>query len=293
MAKFSGKNIEFRTGQKAIFGDGDDSSIYWDDNTTSLVITTTASGVDPIDPGHLVTKRYLEDFVDTTISGVDDFLDLDDTPTTYSGAEGKYLKVVSSAVEFTNIDHGDLIGLEDDDHYLYVPTDGSRGFTSTVSGIFPVEDYHLVTKSYVLSLLGGYSLPPSVSGGAVINSLTQFQFEEVDIEHSTNSRNFQEILSMTVSGIPAGNYRLGWAFSWRQSKSNAEFKARIQIDNTDDTFFFQASPYVDILFWQPVASFQYIPLASGTHTIDLDYCTTSRRSTSFIKDSKIEFWRII
>jgi len=46
-------------------------------------------------------------------------------------------------------DHGLLTGLTDDDHIQYVPTDASRGFTSTVSGIDPTEDYHLATKSYI------------------------------------------------------------------------------------------------------------------------------------------------
>lgn len=72
MAKFSGKNIEFKSGQKAIFGDNDDSSIYWDDNNAELTITTVVSGVDPTEDGHLVTRRYLQDVLlgDTTESGI-------------------------------------------------------------------------------------------------------------------------------------------------------------------------------------------------------------------------------
>jgi len=46
-------------------------------------------------------------------------------------------------------DHGGLTGLIDDDHPQYMPVDGSRGFTSTVSGSVPVQDYHLSTKGYV------------------------------------------------------------------------------------------------------------------------------------------------
>jgi hypothetical protein len=46
-------------------------------------------------------------------------------------------------------DHGALTGLLEDDHPQYILVDGSRGFTSTVSGVYPVEDYHLATKFYV------------------------------------------------------------------------------------------------------------------------------------------------
>jgi len=49
----------------------------------------------------------------------------------------------------TIVDHGNLTGLEDDDHLQYVPTDAARGFTATVSGIDPTLDYHLTTKWYV------------------------------------------------------------------------------------------------------------------------------------------------
>lgn len=71
MAKFTGKNIEFKDLQKAIFGSEDDSAIYWDGD--QLVITTVASGVDPTADGHLITKRYLE----TTTSGIP-YIDEDD-----------------------------------------------------------------------------------------------------------------------------------------------------------------------------------------------------------------------
>lgn len=46
-------------------------------------------------------------------------------------------------------DHGALTGLGDDDHAQYILVDGSRGFTSTVSGTSPIEGYHLATKEYV------------------------------------------------------------------------------------------------------------------------------------------------
>jgi len=51
-------------------------------------------------------------------------------------------------------DHGILIGLLDDDHIQYILVDGSRGFSSTVSGIMPTESSHLVTKEYADTLSG-------------------------------------------------------------------------------------------------------------------------------------------
>lgn len=79
------------------------------------------------------------------------FLDLDDTPSTFSGSETKYAKVNSTAsgIEFSTIGHNELTGLTNDDHPQYVPTDGSRGFSSTVSGVDPINDGDLATKKYV------------------------------------------------------------------------------------------------------------------------------------------------
>lgn len=61
MAKFTSQNVEFKDGQKAIFGTDDDSSIFWSANHNHLVISTVVSGIEPIQPGHLVTKHYVDE----------------------------------------------------------------------------------------------------------------------------------------------------------------------------------------------------------------------------------------
>jgi len=103
---------------------GDLDDLDSDDHTQYILVdgtrgfTSTVSGVDPTESYHLTTKWYVDDEI-ATLSGTIPY------------------------------EHDQLTGLDDDDHIMYVPTDGSRGFTSTVSGIDPVEDYHLATKFYV------------------------------------------------------------------------------------------------------------------------------------------------
>ena len=46
-------------------------------------------------------------------------------------------------------DHGSLTGLSGDDHNQYTLVDGTRGFTSTISGITPSSSADLTTKQYV------------------------------------------------------------------------------------------------------------------------------------------------
>lgn len=171
MAKFTTKNIEFKDDQKAIFGTGDDSAIYWDGTLSDMRITTTISGVTPTQGYHLTTKQY----VDQQIGGIDEFIELTDTPSTYVSSKDKMVLVKSdeSGLEFTDtasgvfygtfsgtfyggdgveiihVTHSNLDGLLEDDHPQYTLVNGLRAFTSTVSGVDPTENAHLATKYYV------------------------------------------------------------------------------------------------------------------------------------------------
>lgn len=112
MAKFTSKNVEFKDGQKAIFGDGDDSSIYWDNNNSELVISTVVRGSDPTEDGHLATKKYVDNLT-VSGAGVNSFIDLNDTPSSYLNKAGYVVAVnqTTDALEFIpqvtyNIDGG-------------------------------------------------------------------------------------------------------------------------------------------------------------------------------------------
>lgn len=151
MAKFQDKHLKLRYNQRAYFGDNDDCSIWHDG--ADFRISCTVSGVYPTESYHLTTKQYIDEL---------EFLDLSDTPVTYSGFGGTFVVVKSGedGLEFLTasgvaslLDHGLLLGLGDDDHLQYVRADGgvndSRGFTATVSGIYPTLPSHLTTKQYV------------------------------------------------------------------------------------------------------------------------------------------------
>jgi len=158
-----------------LIGLGDDDHTYYVPTDGSRGFTSTVSGVYPVEDYHLVTK----DYVDATVTGSigiishSDLINLGaDDHTQYTlttGARGFTGTVsgidptesyhlttrwyvddqISTLSGSIVLDHGSLSGLEDDDHTQYVPTDGSRGFTNTVSGVYPVSDYDLTTKEYV------------------------------------------------------------------------------------------------------------------------------------------------
>ncbi len=123
MARFStDRNLYLDTNQKAIFGDAGESSLWYDGAV--MRVSSTISGVDPTQSYHLTTKYYVDDEIATVIGTI-------------------------------ITDHGSLTGLDDDDHTQYVLPDGTRGFTSTVSGVSPTQDYHLATKEYVDAVTSG------------------------------------------------------------------------------------------------------------------------------------------
>jgi len=127
MAKFTNKDLRLRSGEKVTLGNALDANLFWDGDASQLRVDVTVSGVNPTQDYHLTTKFYVDDQL-ATLSG--------------------------SMV----LDHGGLTGLADDDHTQYTLADGSRGFTNTISGVTPTQDYHLSTKGYVdseLSIVNG------------------------------------------------------------------------------------------------------------------------------------------
>lgn len=169
MAKFNNKHLKLRDNQRVYFGDSDDTSFWFDG--TELRVATTISGVDPTQSYHLTTKNYVDNEI-TTLSGsiadTSTFVKTDGSRPFTSTIDGVYptasgnlatkqyvddeISTLSSSIV---TDHGSLTGLSDDDHTQYVPTNGSRGFTATVSGIDPTASYHLATKNYVDGQTGG------------------------------------------------------------------------------------------------------------------------------------------
>ena len=83
----------------------------------SRAFTSPVLGERPLLSGHLANKGYIDDFVIAATSGV--------------------------------TDHGLLTGLDDDDHTQYSLINGFRGYTDTISGVYPTSHEHLATKEYI------------------------------------------------------------------------------------------------------------------------------------------------
>lgn len=121
---------------------------------------------------------------------------------------------------------------------------------------------------------------------------TEFdQAADEDLD-STTSTTYQQKLRLSVTGLPAGTYRIGWTFGWAGSAANRTFKYRVQVDDTTDVFE-QFSEPKDPGSDQnlPSGGFRYIALTSGDHDIDLDYGVVNN-GTAYIRNARLEIWRV-
>jgi hypothetical protein len=153
-----------------------------------------------------------------------------------------------------------------------------------VSGVYPTEPYHLITYE---------ALEDYVQNTGAHDFGDYFYYAVDEPISSTNSITYIQKLRLTTSGIPEGSYRVGWSFEWRMSKQNETFYYRVQLDDTTDISINIKSPFVDVNEYLLVANFYYFPtLASGIHTIDIDYHSSSAGATAYIRSARVEFWRV-
>ena len=175
--------------------------------------------------------------------------------------------------------------LVSDDHLIYVPRDGTRGFTSTVSGVYPIEDYHLATKFYMDDTI------TTLSGELAL----YYDYESVEGEASTTAESWITRMTLLASGVAQGRYRLAWYWEWRMSKTGRTHSVRIVLN--DDTVNLLADVNQDMIKttnWASQSGFYHTTLSGGTYHIDMDWMIDSAigGTTGYIRRTRLEFWRI-
>lgn len=109
---------------------------------------------------------------------------------------------------------------------------------------------------------------------------------------STNSNVAQRKLRLNLNNLIEGRYRIGWYYEWYHSLMSADFRARVQINDSIDLMYHsQESKDSGNDQSTPVCGFGYYNFLQGNHSIDLDYWSES--GTSYIKNVRIEIWRVL
>ena len=131
---------------------------------------------------------------------------------------------------------------------------------------------------------------------AVLMSLLAFgqhyQYASSEGESSTDQTAWQEKLKLTTPSLPAGDYRIGWYYTWWNEDRTLEFKGRVQIDDTTEIHYREAEPSDSVIAKSPSGGFAKVTLEEGVHTIDLDYCTSNASTFAHISTARLEIFKV-
>lgn len=121
-----------------------------------------------------------------------------------------------------------------------------------------------------------------------------FYQDAEDLTQSVNNTvNFQEKVKLTTPNVIAGDYRVGWSYTWGHSSTANDFRA--QIDQDDGTILYnhQQEPKDNAATQQqPGGGFAQITLTAGIHTFDLDFATSNAPNEARIAQARLEFWSV-
>lgn len=120
---------------------------------------------------------------------------------------------------------------------------------------------------------------------------SKYQYIESEGESSNATASFVNKATMTTPSIPAGDYRIGWSYGWRNNNTGGNFLGRVQVDDVTDVMTHTSRPInssADQIY--RCAGFRELTLTAAAHTIDLDFAASS--GTSTIEQARLEIWRV-
>ena len=168
MARFKSNSLYLKDNQKIVFGNSDDSSLYFDG--IGLRLDTVISGVDPTQAYHLTTKYYVDDLISTTISGIDDHNELNNIQ---GGNIDDYYHLTS--VQHTDLTDVGGVGDAGSQHHhdgrYYTETEVDAAFV-TFSGTI---DHN--------TMLNTHNLTTDIDHDALTNFDINEHFTEASIDH--------------------------------------------------------------------------------------------------------------
>ena len=104
-------------------------------------------------------------------------------------------------------------------------------------------------------------------------------------ESTTTATTWQRKARLNINVTQSGTYRMAWTGDISSSANNQEVASRVQLNDTAPNLDFNQSKGKDIV---SVAGFHYAPLATGTHTLDLDWKAVAG-GTAKIEKARLEY----
>jgi len=179
----------------------------------------------------------------------------------------------------------------------WITYNGSEvGINTTLSGVDPTEDGHLVTKEYVDTVSGTLQTQIDEGGGGSSIFGSEYDYAESEGESSTTSDSYQQKLRLTTGTVPAGTYRIGWSFEYSSTEDKVDCGFRIELDDTTAINEIVPPPkkkYSDGAY-DILSGFKHTSLTNASHIIDVDYKANidAELGTTYIKNTRLEIWRV-
>lgn len=113
--------------------------------------------------------------------------------------------------------------------------------------------------------------------------------EDVD-QYEIRNTNYKNILSLkTNKDCINAKYRISWSFQIANNSMKSQSFYRVRLDG--DTIYETEINFSDKNTYIPIFNFSMQDLTEGEHVIDIDV-SSGQKSTTKIKNSRIEFWKI-
>jgi len=120
---------------------------------------------------------------------------------------------------------------------------------------------------------------------------SEYNYAESLTESSTTSNSPVNKLTLSLTSLPSGTYRLNWSYNWSGASTSVDFRAEIELDSTQIMYHSQEPK--DSGTDQQIPASGFIPNLNlnGNHTVDLNFWEEGG-STAYIRDARLELWRI-
>lgn len=123
---------------------------------------------------------------------------------------------------------------------------------------------------------------------------SEFFFNEDETLESTTSDTYIERLSLDITGIVDGNYFVSWYYIIEFDTQHSGGDIRVQLNDTITLHeSSRTNPDTGTDSRVPETGYDFIILAGGSHTIDIDYTrVTSSNKAIQLSNVRLIFWRI-
>lgn len=121
---------------------------------------------------------------------------------------------------------------------------------------------------------------------------SEYNYSESLAESSTTSSAFQNKLTLNITSVPSGTYRLNWSYNWSHGATNSDFEGQITQDAAQVYLHKQEPKDAGTDQCHPASGFLGNLSLNGSHTFTIEYRTDDTDDVAYIREARLELWRV-